>query len=77
MWSKPKRRQVRKGGVEAAARHGDDPRERGGKDGTSFPVDRKAYDRTIDVMKKAIESAKVGNSARLEAIRRPARFYEI
>ncbi|HJX15118.1 MAG TPA: DUF763 domain-containing protein [Candidatus Deferrimicrobiaceae bacterium] len=49
----------------------------GGKDGTPFPVDRKGYDRTIDVMKKAIESAKVGNPARHEAIRRLARFYEI
>jgi hypothetical protein len=49
----------------------------GGKDGTPFPVDRKAYDRTIDVMKKAIERAKVGKQGRLEAIRRLARFYEI
>ena len=49
----------------------------GGKDGTPFPVDRPAYDRTIAVMKRAIESAKVGNPARLEAIRRLARFYEI
>ncbi len=49
----------------------------GGKDGTPFPVDRKAFERTIDVMKKAIESAKVGNPFRLEAIRRLTRFYEI
>lgn len=49
----------------------------GGKDGTPFPVDRPVYDRTIDVMKTAIRSAKVGNRARLEAIRRLSRFYEI
>lgn len=49
----------------------------GGKDGTPFPVDRPVYDRTIAVMKKAIECAKVGDRARLEAIRRLSRFYEV
>src|SRR4030066_1141485 len=49
----------------------------GGKDGTPIPVDRTEYDRTIDVMKKAIGSTKVGNPAGLEAIRRLARFYDI
>jgi hypothetical protein len=49
----------------------------GGKDGTPFPVDKPTYDRTIDVMKSAIERAKVGNQARLDAIRRLSRFYDI
>jgi len=53
------------------------PAAHGGKRGTAFPVDRKGYDRTTSVMKKAIESAKVGNPARLEASRRIARFYKI
>jgi hypothetical protein len=49
----------------------------GGKDGTPFPVDRKTYDRTIDIMKKAIRSAKIGNQDKLRAIRRLARYYQI
>lgn len=49
----------------------------GGKDGTPFPVDRPAYDRTVAVMESAIRRAKTGNRERLDAIRRLARFYEI
>ncbi len=50
----------------------------GGKDGTPFPVDRNTYDRTIDVMKNAIHSAGagIGNQARMEAIRRLAKYFE-
>ncbi|GAB4415922.1 MAG: DUF763 domain-containing protein [Thermodesulfovibrionales bacterium] len=47
----------------------------GGKDGTPFPVDRATYDKTIDVMKKAIQSAKVGNQEKMRAIRRLAEYY--
>jgi uncharacterized protein len=66
--------------------HGKDPGYRdparfsfahGGKDGTPFPVDRPAVGRKIDVMKSAIERAKVGNRERLEAIKRLSRFYDI
>lgn len=49
----------------------------GGKDGTPFPVDGKTYDRTIDVMKKAIESAKLGSGDKMKAIKRLAHYYEI
>jgi len=49
----------------------------GGKDGTPYPVDRRTYDITIDVMKKAIQSAKVGNSDKLRAVKGLARFYEL
>ncbi len=49
----------------------------GGKDGTPYPVDRPAYDRTISAMKSAIERAKTGNRDRLNAIRRLARFYAV
>ncbi|MEW6214601.1 MAG: DUF763 domain-containing protein [Nitrospirota bacterium] len=42
----------------------------GGKDGTPFPVDRNTYDKTIDVIKNAIQSAKVGNTDKMEAIKR-------
>lgn len=49
----------------------------GGKDGTPFPVNRPVYDQTIEVVKKAIQAAGVGNQARLEAVRRLSRFYEV
>lgn len=49
----------------------------GGKDGTPFPVDRKTYDRTIGIMKKAVELAKLGNADKLDAIKRLSRFYEL
>lgn len=42
----------------------------GGKDGTPFPVDRKLYDKTIEVMRKAIHSASIGKKDKLEAIKR-------
>jgi hypothetical protein len=47
----------------------------GGKDGTPFPVDRATYDRTIEVMKKAIGSARVGNAERAAAFKRLRRFF--
>jgi hypothetical protein len=49
----------------------------GGKDGTPYPVDRPTYDATIDTLKRAVEASKIGNRARLDAIRRLARFYPI
>lgn len=46
----------------------------GGKDGTPYPVDRITYDKTIEIMKKAINSARVGNRERLDAIKRLVRY---
>jgi hypothetical protein len=48
----------------------------GGKDGTPFPVDKKTYDKTIDIMKNAINSARIGNEAKLQAIRRLTKYFE-
>ncbi|GGC72472.1 DUF763 domain-containing protein [Chelatococcus reniformis] len=42
----------------------------GGKDRHPYPVPTLVYDRTIEVLKAAISSAKLGNGERLEAIRR-------
>ena len=42
----------------------------GGKDGHPFPVPLAVYDETIRVMKDAVELAKIGNSDRLEALRK-------
>jgi len=46
----------------------------GGKDGVPFPVRRSAMDRSIYFLREAIESAKVGDRERLEALRRLRRF---
>jgi len=48
----------------------------GGKDGTPYPVDRKAYDESISILKKAVERAKMGRTETVEALRRLSRFYE-
>ncbi len=48
----------------------------GGKDGTPFPVDRKTYDKTIEIMKNAIQSAKIGNTDKIETIRRLNKYFQ-
>jgi len=42
----------------------------GGKDGHPFPVPLKIYDETIDTLQRAINRAKIGNSDKIEAIRK-------
>jgi hypothetical protein len=42
----------------------------GGKDGHPFPVPTDVYDRTLTVMRHAVEQAKLGNDERLQALRR-------
>lgn len=42
----------------------------GGKDRHPYPVPLKVYDRTIDVLKTAVKKAKLGQSAKLAAIKR-------
>lgn len=42
----------------------------GGKDGHPYPIDLKTYNQTIEILHKAISSAKLGLSEKLEAIRR-------
>jgi hypothetical protein len=42
----------------------------GGKDGIPFPVDRGTYDRSIDVLARAVRRAKLGNREEMEALRR-------
>jgi len=49
----------------------------GGKDGHPYPVDRKVYDKTIEVLKSAIEKARVGDLERIEAMRRLGNFTRI
>lgn len=47
----------------------------GGKDGHPYPVNRKVYDRSIEVVKRAVEQAKIGNSEKVDVLRRLSRFY--
>lgn len=42
----------------------------GGKDGHPYPVPLKVYDETIRVMKRAVDTARIGRNDRLFAIRR-------
>lgn len=44
----------------------------GGKDGFPYPVNRKAYDESIEVMHKALQASKLGHTEKVEAFRRLA-----
>jgi hypothetical protein len=44
----------------------------GGKDGHPFPVDRATYDRSIEVLRRAVERARLGRPEKLDALRRLA-----
>jgi len=46
----------------------------GGKDGTPYPVDRATYDKTIDVMRHALNGAKIERAEKVRAFRRLAEF---
>jgi hypothetical protein len=48
----------------------------GGKDGHPYPVDRENYDRSIEVLRRALSAAKIGRGEKLEAMRRLA-FLEV
>lgn len=46
----------------------------GGKDGTPYPVDRETYGVPIEVLRKALSSAKMGAGDRSRAFRRLSAF---
>jgi hypothetical protein len=46
----------------------------GGKDGIPFPVDRITYDRTIEILNKAINRSAIDRSEKVSAFRRLATF---
>jgi len=41
----------------------------GGKDGHPFPVERKIYDRSINILHEGIKQARLGRREKIEAIR--------
>jgi hypothetical protein len=47
----------------------------GGKDGIPFPVDRTTYDRTIEILSRAVDRARIDRTERVNALRRLAPFY--
>ena len=53
-----------------ARRWADYSHAHGGKDGTPFPVNRSVYDRNIVVLTEAVNKARLGNSEKLDALRR-------
>ena len=46
----------------------------GGKDGVPYPVDRRAMDRAIRILRDAIEKARLGDKERLRSLKRLRRF---
>ncbi len=42
----------------------------GGKDGIPYPVDRESYDKSIEILHRALERAKLGNSEKISAFKR-------
>jgi len=46
----------------------------GGKDGTPFPVDKPTYDKTIEILNKAINRSAIDRSEKVAAFRRLASF---
>ncbi|UCH36698.1 MAG: DUF763 domain-containing protein [Armatimonadota bacterium] len=44
----------------------------GGKDGYPYPVDRETYDRSIEVLREAVNKAHIGDREKLDALRRLA-----
>jgi hypothetical protein len=46
----------------------------GGKDGVPKPVDRVAYDRSIEILQLSIEEASIGKKEKLEMLRKLRRF---
>lgn len=46
----------------------------GGKDGVPFPVDRRAMDESIQILKHSVQEAKIGDKERMRSLQRLRRF---
>jgi uncharacterized protein len=46
----------------------------GGKDGVPYPVDRKAMDESIDILRQSVQQAKIGDKEKLRSLQRLRRF---
>jgi len=47
----------------------------GGKDGIPYPVDRKTYDKSTDILAMAVRKARLGNREEMEALKRLHRAF--
>ncbi len=47
----------------------------GGKDGFPYPVDKKIYDQSIDILAKAVNESKIGNTEKSKALKRLYRYF--
>jgi len=47
----------------------------GGKDGIPYPVNKENYDRSIEILHKAVRDSKIGRTEKIKAIRRLSTFY--
>jgi len=47
----------------------------GGKDGHPYPVNRKIYDQSIEILKEAVNLSKIGYSEKIKALKRLHNFY--
>jgi hypothetical protein len=47
----------------------------GGKDGHPYPVDREAYDSSIQLLRRALQAARIGHTEKLRAFRRLDRTF--
>jgi hypothetical protein len=46
----------------------------GGKDGVPYPVDRKAMDESIEILKQSVQEAKIGDKEKLQSLQRLRRY---
>lgn len=49
----------------------------GGKDGHPYPVDRENYDKSIEILEKAIKNAKMGKREEIETLKKLSFFFKI
>ncbi|MFQ6119563.1 MAG: DUF763 domain-containing protein [Methanosarcinales archaeon] len=49
----------------------------GGKDGIPYPIDRKTYDKSIEILRTAVEHAKLGRKDKLNALKKLKDFENI
>jgi uncharacterized protein len=46
----------------------------GGKDGVPYPVDRKAMDESIEILKQTVQEAKIGEKEKMQSLQRLRRY---
>jgi len=49
----------------------------GGKDGYPYPVDKRNYDKSIEILEKAIKKAKLGRKEEIETLKKLSFFFKI